>query len=204
MRFLPVLSSVCLCVAAFGAEATGQTLGRPPAPAARLHDMSYGTWTDLPDAWGYFPPSVIMDRQKMLFQAERIRQQAIALERGLIARNRGAKRSAEIEAIRALRFEAEALRQELLFGSHMAFLLPRLEALAAAFDAAVIRDSTDPRFEKWLEAGRREFGEIVTSAGPWPQTPLAARRGGVTQRGSETGGIRADAPRVPARSSSRP
>lgn len=204
MRFRLVLPSICLCFAAFMAEATGQTLGRPPAPAARLHDMSYGTWTDLPDAWGYFPPSGIMDRQRMLFQAEHLRQQAIRLEHGMAARHRGPGRSDEIEAVRALRFEAEALRLELLSGSHMAFLRPRLQALAAAFEAAVIRDSADPRVKKWLETGSKEFGEIATYSGPWPRTPLSASRGGRGSRGSEPGVIQSDNLRLSIHSPLRP
>ena len=71
MRHRRVFLSVCLIGTAFGADGVAQTLGRPASPAAQRHDLSYGSWTDLPDGWGYFPPSSIAERQKMLDEAKK-------------------------------------------------------------------------------------------------------------------------------------
>lgn len=204
MRHRRVYLSVCLIGAAFAGESRAQTLGRSPAPAARMHDLSYGTWTDLPDAWGYFPPSSIAERQQMLAWADRIRRDAAILERSLIVRDRAGQRSAEIEAVRAVRFEAESLRQDLLFGSHMADFRPRLVALANALDAAAIRESANAQVRGWVEKGGRDFEKIVTTSGPWPREPLVSRprvfavrsSGSVATREAETGAT--------DRSSSRP
>jgi|GEM_PF-6837556 len=204
MRHRRVLLSVCLIGAAFLDESPAQTLGRAPSPAARMHDMSYGTWTDLPDAWGYFPPSSIAERQKMLAWADRIRRDAAILERSLFVRGRAGQRSAEIEAVRAVLFEAEFLRQHLLFGSHMADFRPRLVSLAAALDAAAIRESANAQVRAWVEKGGRDFEKIVTTSGPWPREPLVSRprvfdAGSYGSAGSQVPGtVEAD------RSSSRP
>lgn len=190
MRHRRVFLSFCLIGTAFGADGVAQTLGRPPAPAARRHEMSYGSWTDLPDGWGYFPPSSIGERQKKLAWAERIRADAVVLERRLAARERAGHPSAELDAVRVVRFEAETLRQDLLFGSHMADFRPSLESLASALNAAELRESTDLTLKLWVETRDQEFAKIVTAAGPWPRSPLVSRRPGFVAGSANEGGKR--------------
>lgn len=202
MRHRPVFLSVCLIGTAFGADGAAQSLGRPASPAAMRHDMSYGSWTDLPDGWGYFPPSSIGERQKLLAWAERIRADAVVLERRLVARVRAGQPSAELDAVRVVRFEAETLRQDLLFGSHMADFRPSLEALASALDAAVLRESSDLTLKRWLETRDEEFAKIVKASGPWPRTPLVSRRLAFVA-GSSDGSGKSDS-QAEARSSTRP
>lgn len=202
MRHRRVFLSVCLIGTAFGADGVAQTLGRPASPAAQRHDLSYGSWTDLPDGWGYFPPSSIAERQKMLAWADRIRADAAVLERRLVARERTGQPSAELEAVRVVRFQADTLRQDLLFGSHMADFRPSLEALAGALDAAELRESTDLSLKRWLETRDQEFAKIVTASGPWPRTPLVSRRPGFVSGSSDGVGKRES--QGEPRSTSRP
>ncbi len=204
MRHRRVLQCFCLIGAAFACESPAQTLGRQPAPAARLHDMSYGTWTDLPDAWGYFPPSSIAERQQMLAWADRIRRDAAVLERSLVVRDRAGQRSTEIEAVRAVRFEAETLRQDLLFGSHMADFRSRLVSLATALDAAAIRDSANAQVRGWVEKGGRDFEKIVNTSGPWPREPLVSSPNRFAVRASVSGEDRVAVSGEEDRSASRP
>lgn len=171
-----ILVSVCLISAAAEVDAVAQTLGRPPAPAARWHDRSYGTWTDLADGWDYFPPAGIAERQKILAWAGGIRHEAAILERSLVARNRDRSLTAEIEAVRVVRFEAGALAQELLHGAHFADWGQRLTALGAALDQADLRDSVNPLVVRWREAGEENFARILVNAGPRPRTPRRDQR----------------------------
>lgn len=164
--------------------------------------MSYGSWTDLPDGWGYFPPSSIGERQKLLAWAERIRADAVVLERRLVARERAGQPSAEIDAVRVVRFEAETLRQDLLFGSHMADFRPSLESLSSALHAADLRESTDLTLERWVETRDEEFTKIVKASGPWPRSPLVSRRPGFVAASADEGGKRET--QGESRSASRP
>jgi hypothetical protein len=202
MRHRRIFMSLCLIGAAFEADLAAQTLGRPPAPAVRMQNWSYGSWTDLPDAWGYFPPSGIAERQNMIGWADRIRVEAWMLERSLTGSRPGTASADELVEVRSIRMAADLMRQDLVHGVHMALMRERLFDLASALESQTLRKSESLRIQRFLESNDRTFEKIAISAGPWPSTPRIAERGRGSDQVVSKGRLRmsknGDEPRSPS------
>jgi hypothetical protein len=152
----------------FGAD---RPLGRPAAPAARSHDRSYGSWTDLANPWDYFPPAGIVERQKMLAWAERLYRNATILENTLRVSRRSQDVPPEVQEVGRLRLAAWALRQDLLFGADGDVMRARLITLDEAMKSRTLRESTDSRVQTFAADSQALTDRIVGVSGPWPTAP---------------------------------